>query len=111
MLTDDSTAATHDPNEACEQFCTRPIGPEGTPKTEDFLACCPECDRLVDWLADDVLPAIHRDGYWTPPDADVDDELHAMIAQEGFQKFLLEFLKPIEAACRVVYLPEGEGPS
>jgi hypothetical protein len=93
-------------SDLCEQFCTNPIGPDGEPGTEDFRACCPACRRLVDLLADEVLPAIRRHGYWSPPTADVDDELRALIDQAGFRAELRDLLAPFKAA-RI----DGDGPT
>jgi hypothetical protein len=85
----------HDPTIKCEQFCDQPIGPHGDPGGDGWRACCPECDRRVDWLADEVLPAIRKYGYYAPPDADEDDELQAMIKQQDFRPTMLALLKEL----------------
>jgi hypothetical protein len=64
-------------SQRCEQFCTEPIGPDGKPGTEDSRAFCATCLRVVDFLCDEVLPAIRRHGYYAPPDAGVDTEFAA----------------------------------
>jgi hypothetical protein len=79
----------------CEQFCANLIGPDGQPGTEDSRACCPECDRLIDWLTYDVFPAIRKHGYYAPPDAGMDEELDALIGQDGWQATMLRLLGDI----------------
>lgn len=76
---------THDPMLLCQQFCTEPIGPDGHPGDEAILACCPTCDEKLSFLCREVMPAIRRDGYYSPAGSTVDDEFADMGRQDGFR--------------------------
>ena len=75
----------HDPNLPCEQFCEQPIGPDGEAGGEDWKNCCPECREKLTFFCREVLPAIRRDGYYSPPGSSVDDEFGDMTRQAGFR--------------------------
>jgi hypothetical protein len=70
----------------CQMYCTDPIGPHGDPGTEDTKAMCPSCMVKLSWLCGEVLPAIRRQGYWTPTGATAEQELAAIIGQAGLRE-------------------------
>lgn len=76
---------THDPALLCEQFCEQPIGPDGFDGGVENKNCCPECDEKLTFLCHEVLPAIRRDGYYSPPGSSVDDEFGDMTRQASFR--------------------------
>lgn len=69
----------------CEMFCTEPIGPDGEPGGDAWKACCPICTKELKFLCREVLPAIRRYGYYSPPGSSVDDEFADFNRQAGFR--------------------------
>lgn len=86
----------------CEQFCTKPVGPNGFVGTADSRACCPACKQLVHWLSHDVLPSIRRHGYYAGPGANLDDELRAMLGQRDWRNVLGELMTALDLPDPVV---------
>lgn len=82
-------------SDLCEQFCSEPIGPDGERGDEDFRSCCPACRVVIDWLCDEVLPSIRKNGYYAPPEADVDAEFAAMKEQAKLRPQLRELLSDL----------------
>lgn len=83
---------THDPDLRCEQFCTRPIGLDGSPGGDGWLAQCLDCTAAVDLICREILPSIRKHGYWSPPGATVEQELGHMQADEGKRERLRQAL-------------------
>jgi hypothetical protein len=79
----------------CEQFCepnTTPIGPDGTPGTEDWKGECGQCAMVMTWLCRDVLPGIRKHGYYVAAGSPIEVELAAMQQQAGLSDRLAELL-------------------
>lgn len=79
----------------CEMYCNEPIGPDGDPGGDCWKACCSSCREKLKFVCGVVMPAIRRQGYYSPPGASVDEEFTDMTRQVGVRAAAAELLAAV----------------
>lgn len=83
----------------CEMFCSEPLDADADPVDPDgdFKNMCSTCRAQLFELTHIVLPAIRRDGFYSPPGATDDQRLRAMVDQADARPKMREALQFLDA--------------